>query len=171
MKKSWVVYITVFTGIFLVILAASDKESASLKIAYIDMPRVLQGYQPYKELMENYQNDLNFYKSKLQQLQDEITKLQNSGASQDEINKKKNEYVQKEQLFNQLLQQEYQPRMQQIQREIIGKAQRFGEESGFDVLLTNYPPGVVLSVLHVSDRVDVTEQFISYITKAEKSEK
>jgi len=162
-KKSWAVFVAVFVGMLFIILAAGDKENASLKIAYIDMPRVLQAYQPYKDLMESYQSDLNFYKKKLEQIQEEIKKLQDSGASQDEINKKKSEYIQKEQLFNQLLQQEYQPRMQQVQKELIEKAQKFAEENGFDVLLTNYPPGVVLSVVHVSDRVDVTEEFISYI--------
>jgi len=167
-KKSWAVLVAVFVGMLFIVLAAGDKENASLKIAYIDMPRVLQAYQPYKDLMENYQSDLNFYKKKLEQIRSEIEKLQSSGASQDEINKKKNEYVQKEQLFNQLLQQEYQPRMQQVQKELIEKAQKFAEESGFDLLLTNYPPGVVLSVVHVSDRVDVTEKFISYISSKQK---
>ena len=163
MRKGWTIFVAVFVGMLFIILAAGDKENASLKIAYIDMPRVLQAYKPYKDLMESYQSDLNFYKKKLEQIQEEIKKLQDSGASQDEINKKKSEYIQKEQLFNQLLQQEYQPRMQQVQKELIEKAQKFAEENGFDVLLTNYPPGVVLSVVHVSDRVDVTEEFISYI--------
>ncbi len=154
-KVALVSVIVVLAVVF--IFAGAEKSQANLKIAYVDLARAAKEFKEMKELNQNYQSDLEFYNKKLKELENEIKELEASGAPQDEINKKKKEYLEKQQLFQQLLQQEYQPKAQEILNKVITYAKEYAQEKEYDVLLTNN------GAVYVSERMDVTDDFINYI--------
>ena len=143
-------------------LTFAGSEKGDLRIAYVDIAKATDGYVKMKQLNEEYKKDVAFYKEKLQKLEKEIENLKKSGASQEEINKKQEELIQKKRLYEGLIQQEYQPKIQQILQEVVQKAKDFAKLMGYDVLLTNQ------GAVYASERVDVTDEFIEYLNSGGK---
>ena len=143
-------------AIFLLVAAANSTP----KIAVIDIAKATQEYNKMKELNEKYKRDYQFYKEKLDEIQKEIEALKAKGASEEEIAEKQREYLQKKQLFEGMLQQEYNPKIQQVFNEVVEKAKKFAEEKGVDILIGQ-------GVIYAKKDYDLTEDFIEYINSGE----
>jgi len=148
-------YIWIFL-IVAIVLALVAAENAAPKIAVVDVAKATQEYDKMKELNEKYKRDFQFYKEKLDEIQKEIEELKAKGAPQEEIAKKQQEYLQKKQLFEGMLQQEYNPKIQQIFNEVVEKAKEFAKEKGVDILIGQ-------GVLYVKEDYDLTGEFIDYL--------
>ncbi|WP_234946846.1 OmpH family outer membrane protein [Thermosipho atlanticus] len=141
---------------FVLLFAGSDSNQGP-KLAYIDSTKVLQSYDKWIELQTKYQEDYQFYAKKLNELAAEINNLKNSGASQEEIDAKTKEYLQKQQQYNQLLSDEYQPKFAKIEQEILSKIAEFAEIMGYDFVFNSK------SMSYASPNYDVTAKFIEYL--------
>ncbi len=146
---------------FFVLMAASEKSQASLKVAYVDLARAAQEFKEMKKLNADYKADFEFYQNKLKKMEEDIKKLEEQGASKEEIDQKKRELLQKKQLFEQLLRQDYQPKAQEILNKVVQKAKEYAKEKGFDLLVTNN------GAVYASERLDVTDDFIDYLNSSE----
>ena len=150
--RKYVILAFIGFAIFLLVAAANSTP----KIAVVDIAKAAQEYRKMKELNEKYKRDYQFYKEKLDEIQKEIEALKAKGASQEEIAEKQREYLQKKQLFEGMLQQEYNPKIQQVFNEVVEKAKEFAEEKGIDILIGQ-------GVVYAKKDYDLTESFIEYL--------
>ncbi len=159
MRRLWFVLISAAVLVGVVMVFGGEKEG-SLKIGFVDLAKATDSYYKMKELNAEYKKDLQFYQEKLKKLEDELQELKNSGASQEEIKKKESELMQKRQLFQGLLQQEYQPKIQQIFQEVVQKAKEYAQIANYDLIITNQ------GAVYASERMDITDQFIEYLNSS-----
>ncbi len=156
MRKLWIP-IVLSIVVLGAILAFGGGDDGSLKIGFVDLAKATDSYYKMKELNEEYKKDFQFYQEKLKKLEDELEELKKSGASQEEIKKKESELMQKKQLFEGLLHQEYQPKLQKIFQEVVEKAKEYAQIAGYDILITNQ------GAVYASERVDVTDSFVKFL--------
>jgi outer membrane protein len=161
MKKLGMLSIAIGLLLSFVLLFAGSDSAQGPKLAYIDSTKVLQSYDKWINLQTKYQEDYQFYAKKLNELAAEINQLKESGASQEEINAKTQEYVKKQQQYNQLLNDEYQPKFSEIEQEILAKIQEFAEIMGYDFVFNSK------SMSYGSPKYDITAKFIEYLKSAQ----
>lgn len=161
MKKLGMLSIAIGLLLSFVLLFAGSDSAQGPKLAYIDSTKVLQSYDKWINLQTKYQEDYQFYAKKLNELAAEINQLKESGASQEEINAKTQEYVKKQQQYNQLLNDEYQPKFSEIEQEILAKIQEFAEIMGYDFVFNSK------SMSYGSPEYDITAKFIEYLKSAQ----
>ena len=159
MKRTWI-FVAALIVAAVGVMTFGGSEKGSLKIGYVDLAKATDSYEKMVKLNEEYKKDFQFYQEKLKKIQEEIEKLEKSGASREEIDKKRAELAQKKQLFEGLLQQEYQPKIQEIFREVVQKVREYAQISGYDVILTNQ------GTAYASERVDITDEFIKFLNSA-----
>ncbi|MBO8160760.1 MAG: OmpH family outer membrane protein [Thermosipho sp. (in: Bacteria)] len=162
MKKLGMLSIALGLLLSFVLLFAGSDSAQGPKLAYIDSTKVLQSYDKWIEIQTKYQEDYQFYAKKLQDLANEINELKNSGASKEEIDAKTKEYLQKQQQYNQLLNDEYQPKFNEIEQEILSKIAEFAEIMGYDFVFNSK------SMAYGSPEYDITAQFIEYLKSTQK---
>ncbi len=138
----------------IIILVAAERSTP--KIAVVDVAKAAQQYNKMKELNANYKKDFQFYKSKLDEIQKEIEEMKIKGAPKEEIEKKQQEYLQKKQLFEGMLQQEYNPKIQAVLNEVVEKAKEFAKKEGVDILIGQ-------GVIYAKEDYDLTQDFINYL--------
>ncbi len=146
--------ILVFVMMLFLLYGATQQNS---KIVFIDVNRVSQEYPKMVELNERYKADFQYYQGKLNELMKEYETLQKSGASQAELEKKQSEILARKQQYEQLLQNEYQSRMQQVLAEIEKKIDTFAKMMGYDYILSKQ------SIVYGDDAYDITDQLIKYL--------
>ncbi|MEN3009143.1 OmpH family outer membrane protein [Pseudothermotoga sp.] len=127
------------------------------KVVFADVNRVVQEYPKMVELNQKYAQDVQFYQQKLNELVAELEKLQKIGAPQSEIEKKQSEVLARRQQYEQLLQSEYQPKMQAILDELAKKIETFAKTMGYDFVIKKE------ALLYADDAYDVTQQLIRYL--------
>jgi len=137
MKKLGMLSVALGLLLSFVLLFAGSDSAQGPKLAYIDSTKVLQSYDKWIDLQSKYQEDYQFYAKKLNELVAEINQLKESGASQEAINAKTQEYVQKQQQYNKLLNDEYQQKFSEIEQEILSKIQEFAEIMGYDFVFNS----------------------------------
>lgn len=161
MKKLGMLSIALGLLFSFVLLFAGSDSAQFPKLAYIDSTKVLQSYDKWINLQAKYQEDVQFYAKKLNELASEIQKLKESGASQEEINAKTQEYVKKQQQYNQILNDEYQPKFNEIEQEILSKIAQFAEIMGYDFVFNSK------SMSYGSPEYDVTAKFIEFLNSGQ----
>jgi len=157
MKKLGMLLVALGLLLSFVLLFAGSDSAQGPKLAYIDSTKVLQSYDKWIDLQSKYQEDYQFYAKKLNELVAEINQLKESGASQEAINAKTQEYVQKQQQYNKLLNDEYQQKFSEIEQEILSKIQEFAEIMGYDFVFNSK------SMSYGSPEYDITAKFIEYL--------
>jgi len=157
MKKLGMLSVALGLLLSFVLLFAGSDSAQGPKLAYIDSTKVLQSYDKWIDLQAKYQEDYQFYAKKLNELIAEINQLKESGASQEAINAKTQEYVQKQQQYNKLLNDEYQQKFSEIEQEILSKIQEFAEIMGYDFVFNSK------SMSYGSPEYDITAKFIEYL--------
>ena len=157
MKKLGMLLVALGLLLSFVLLFAGSDSAQGPKLAYIDSTKVLQSYDKWIDLQSKYQEDYQFYAKKLNELVAEINQLKESGASQETINAKTQEYVQKQQQYNKLLNDEYQQKFSEIEQEILSKIQEFAEIMGYDFVFNSK------SMSYGSPEYDITAKFIEYL--------
>ncbi|MBO8139483.1 MAG: OmpH family outer membrane protein [Thermosipho sp. (in: Bacteria)] len=157
MKKLGMLSVALGLLLSFVLLFAGSDSAQGPKLAYIDSTKVLQSYDKWIDLQSKYQEDYQFYAKKLNELVAEINQLKESGASQEAINAKTQEYVQKQQQYNKLLNDEYQQKFSEIEQEILSKIQEFAEIMGYDFVFNSK------SMSYGSPEYDITAKFIEYL--------
>ena len=155
------IFATSVVVILIVFLMGSQGDSgSSLKIAFVDANKITQGYPKMIELNKQYQSDYGFYQQKLAEMSKELEDMVNSGASQSDIEAKQKDILAKKQQYEKLLQDEYQPKMQQVFNEMAEKIESYAQMMGYDFILTKQ------AFLYGNDIYDITEQLLNYL-KAE----
>lgn len=157
MKKLGMLSVALGLLLSFVLLFAGSDSAQGPKLAYIDSTKVLQSYDKWIDLQAKYQEDYQFYAKKLNELIAEINQLKESGASQEAINAKTQEYIQKQQQYNKLLNDEYQQKFSEIEQEILSKIQEFAEIMGYDFVFNSK------SMSYGSPEYDITAKFIEYL--------
>ncbi|MCS7174936.1 OmpH/Skp family outer membrane protein [Pseudothermotoga sp.] len=127
------------------------------RVVFADVNRVVQEYPKMVELNQKYAQDVQFYQQKLNELVAELEKLQKIGAPQSEIEKKQSEILARRQQYEQLLQSEYQPKMQAVLDELAKKIETFAKTMGYDFVIKKE------ALLYADDAYDVTQQLIKYL--------
>jgi len=147
--------------ILIVLLMGSQGNSgSSLKVAFVDVNKITQEYPKMVELNKQYQVDYEFYQEKLAEMNKELQDMVNSGASQSDIEAKRTDILTKKQQYEKLLQDEYQPKMQQVLNEMAEKIESYAQMMGYDFILSKQ------AFLYGNDIYDITEQLLNYL-KAE----
>ncbi len=155
MKNTTVLLAILVLVMMLFLLYGATQQNS--KIVFIDVNRVSQEYPKMVELNERYKADFQYYQGKLNELMKEYETLQKSGASQAELEKKQSEILARKQQYEQLLQNEYQSRMQQVLAEIEKKIDTFAKMMGYDYILSKQ------SIVYGDDAYDITDQLIKYL--------
>jgi outer membrane protein len=155
MRVKRVVTVGAILAFVLVFLYGSS--AGNPRIVFADVNRVVQEYPKWIELNQKYSQDAQFYQQKLNELVAELEKLQKAGAPQSEIEKKQAEIVSRKQQYEQLLQSEYQPKMQAVLDELAKKIDTFAKAMGYDFVLKKE------ALLYADDAYDVTEQLVKYL--------
>ncbi|AJC74203.1 molecular chaperone Skp [Pseudothermotoga hypogea DSM 11164 = NBRC 106472] len=150
-----IVIVGVVLALVLVFLYGSS--AGNPRIVFADVNRVVQEYPKWIELNQKYAQDAQFYQQKLNELLAELDKLQKAGAPQSEIEKKQAEIASRKQQYEQLLQSEYQPKMQTVLNELAEKIEAFAKAMGYDFVLKKE------ALLYADDAYDVTEQLVNYL--------
>lgn len=155
MKNATVLLATLVLVMVLFLLYGATQQNA--KIVFIDVNKVSQEYPKMIELNERYKADFQYYQGKLNDLMKEYETLQKSGASQAELEKKQADILARKQQYEQLLQNEYQSKMQQVLDEIAKKIENFAKMMGYDYILSKQ------SIVYGDDAYDITDQLIKYL--------
>ncbi|MFN4190252.1 MAG: OmpH family outer membrane protein [Pseudothermotoga sp.] len=155
MKNTTVLLAILVLVMMLFLLYGATQQNS--KIVFIDVNRVSQEYPKMVELNERYKTDFQYYQGKLNELMKEYETLQKSGASQAELEKKQSEILARKQQYEQLLQNEYQSKMQQVLNEIEKKIETFAKMMGYDYILSKQ------SIVYGDDAYDITDQLIKYM--------
>lgn len=150
-----VAVVGLFLAVLLVFLYGSS--SGNPRIVFADVNKVLQEYPKWVELNQKYSQDAQFYQQKLNEMIAELDKLQKAGAPQSEIEKKQAEILSRRQQYEQLLQSEYQPKMQAVLDELAQKIETFAKTMGYDFVIKKE------ALLYVDDAYDVTDQLVNYL--------
>lgn len=150
-----VLVVGLLLAVVLIFLYGSS--SASLRIVFADVNKVVQEYPKWIELNKKYAQDAQFYQQKLNEMMAELDKLQKAGAPQSEIEKKQAEILSRKQQYEQLLQSEYQPKMQAVLDELAEKIESFAKTMGYDFVIKKE------ALLYADDAYDVTEQLVKYL--------
>lgn len=140
-----------------VLLFLYGSTSSNPRVVFADVNRVVQEYPKMIELNQKYAQDVQFYQQKLNELVADLERLQKAGAPQSEIEKKQSEILARRQQYEQLLQSEYQPKMQAILDEIASKIETFAKTMGYDFVIKKE------ALLYADDAYDVTEQLVRYL--------
>ncbi|HEY8542080.1 MAG TPA: OmpH family outer membrane protein [Pseudothermotoga sp.] len=141
--------------LMLFLLYGATQQNA--KIVFIDVNKVTQEYPKMVELNERYKADLQYYQGKLNEMTKELENMQKSGASQSDLEKKQSEILARKQQYEQLIQNEYQPKMQQVIDEIANKIDKYAKMMGYDYILSKQ------ALVYGDDAYDVTDQLIKYL--------
>ncbi|QTA38410.1 OmpH family outer membrane protein [Thermosipho ferrireducens] len=155
--KKWIPLIIALSLLASVIVISAGDTTQGPKLAYIDSSKVIQSYDKWLEVQSKYQEDVQFYTKKLNELANEIKELKAKGASQDIINSKMQEYAQKQQQYNKMLNDEYQKKFAEIEQEILSKIAEYAEIMGYDFVFNSK------SMAYGSTKYDITAQFIEYL--------
>jgi len=150
-----VVIVGIILALVLVFLYGSS--AGNPRIVFADVNRVVQEYPKWIELNQKYSQDAQFYQQKLNELLAELDKLQKAGAPQSDIEKKQTEIATRKQQYEQLLQSEYQPKMQAVLDELAKKIEAFAKAMGYDFIVKKE------ALLYADDGYDVTEQLVNYL--------
>jgi len=127
------------------------------KIVFVDVNKVTQEYPKMVELNERYKTDVQYYQGKLNEMTKELENMQKSGASQADLEKKQAEILARKQQYEQLIQNEYQPKMQQVLDEIAAKIDKYAKMMGYDYILSKQ------AFVYGDDAYDITDQLIKYL--------
>ncbi len=149
----------VIVGLILatVLLFFYGSTASNPRVVFADVNRVVQEYPKMIELNQKYAQDVQFYQQKLNELVADLERLQKAGAPQSEIEKKQSEILARRQQYEQLLQSEYQPKMQAILDELAKKIETFAKTMGYDFVIKKE------ALLYADDAYDVTEQLVRYL--------
>lgn len=149
----------VIVGLILatVLLFFYGSTASNPRVVFADVNRVVQEYPKMIELNQKYAQDVQFYQQKLNELVADLERLQKAGAPQSEIEKKQSEILTRRQQYEQLLQSEYQPKMQAILDELAKKIETFAKTMGYDFVIKKE------ALLYADDAYDVTEQLVRYL--------
>ncbi|WP_041081899.1 OmpH family outer membrane protein [Thermotoga profunda] len=141
--------------LMLFLLYGATQENA--KIVFIDVNRITQEYPKMVELNERYKADVQYYQNKINEMTKELENMQKSGASQSDLEKKQAEILARKQQYEQLIQNEYQPKMQQVIDEIANKIDKYAKMMGYDYILSKQ------ALVYGDDAYDITDQLIKYL--------
>ncbi|GAB4316248.1 MULTISPECIES: OmpH/Skp family outer membrane protein [Pseudothermotoga] len=155
MKKVSIIIGAVSLSIFMMFFYGATQESP--KIVFVDVNRITQEYPKMVELNERYKADFQYYQNKLNELTKELENMQKSGASQADIEKKQNEILTRKQQYEQLLQNEYQPKMQEALNEIADKIDKYAKMMGYDYIMNKQ------MLVYGDDAYDITDQLVKFL--------
>ncbi|PNR94674.1 OmpH family outer membrane protein [Petrotoga sp. 9PWA.NaAc.5.4] len=136
-----------------------SQTTQNLKIGYVNFSKTVESYYKWKDLESLYQLDLQYYQSKINELQEELNQLQRSGASQEVLQQN---YLRTQQRINQYqqdLQSEYQRKIDSIASEVLFKISQYAKENQYDLILNEN------AVLYFKPEIDLTDKIIEYINK------
>jgi len=154
-KKTTVLLAGVLLAMVLLFLYGATQ--SALKVVFVDVNRITQEYPKMIELNERYKTDFQYYQNKLNEMTKELENMQKAGASQAELEKKQADILARKQQYEQLLQNEYQPKMQQVVEEIASKIDKFAKTMGYDYILSKQ------ALVYGDDAYDITEQLVKYL--------
>ncbi len=139
----------------------------SLKIAYIDLAKIIDETDAAKEAKAKLQEEYDKRQGELKKMQDDIIKLQNEMAqktkfmSQEEIEKKRAQLQEKQiEFMNKLKEAEAQIQLldskltQSVMQELRKLVQKIAETEGYDLVLEKS------QILYVKDADDITYRVI-----------
>ncbi|MGJ8454124.1 OmpH family outer membrane protein [Pseudothermotoga sp. U03pept] len=155
MKKTTVLLAGVLLAMVLLFLYGATQNG--LRVVFVDVNKITQEYPKMIELNERYKTDFQYYQNKLNELTKELESMQKAGASQAELEKKQADILARKQQYEQLLQNEYQPKMQQVIEEIANKVDKFAKAMGYDYILSKQ------ALVYGDDAYDITEQLVKYL--------
>lgn len=146
-----------------VIVLSQNSSTPTLRIAYVDLEKVTESYYKWQELNEKYKRDYSFYQSKLKEMEDELKRLQERGASQAEIQKKQEEILARKTEYENVLRNEYQPKIQEVINEVVKKISEYASVMRYNLVLIKQNV-----VLYGDPALDITQQVIAYINSGKK---
>ncbi|MEJ5229460.1 MAG: OmpH family outer membrane protein [Pseudothermotoga sp.] len=155
MKKTTVLLAGVLLAMVLLFLYGATQNG--LKVVFVDVNKITQEYPKMIELNERYKTDFQYYQNKLNEMTKELEDMQKAGASQAELEKKQADILARKQQYEQLLQNEYQPKMQQVIEEIAKKVDSFAKTMGYDYILSKQ------ALVYGDDAYDITDQLVKYL--------
>ncbi|HOJ87929.1 MAG TPA: OmpH family outer membrane protein [Pseudothermotoga sp.] len=155
MKNTTIFLAALVIMMMLFLLYGATQQDA--KIVFVDVNKVTQEYPKMVELNERYKTDVQYYQGKLNEMTKELENMQKSGASQADLEKKQAEILARKQQYEQLIQNEYQPKMQQVLDEIAAKIDKYAKMMGYDYILSKQ------AFVYGDDAYDITDQLIKYL--------
>ncbi|KUK80862.1 MAG: Outer membrane chaperone Skp (OmpH) [Petrotoga mobilis] len=147
----------VFTFIFVVI--SFSQTVTYLKIGYVNFEKTVESYYKWKDLEVSYQIDLNYYQGKINEMEQQFSDLQSSGASPEVLQQNLQQLQTRVNQYQQALQDEYQQKMANIASEVIIKISQYAKENGYDLILNE------IGVVYFNPELDLTDKIIEYLNE------
>ncbi|MFW6119586.1 MAG: OmpH family outer membrane protein [Petrotogales bacterium] len=157
MKKLIPVLVLILLLTAVVISENASSPNNPAKIAYVDMQKVLESTKDWKELNQNYEEDLQFYQKQLDELSKELQQLQQEGATQDELSEKQNELLSKKTQYEQTIQSTYNEKTQIIIERLQKRIKNYSEFTEYDLIITKE------AVVYGKETYDITDLVIEYL--------
>jgi len=147
----------VFTFIFVVI--SFSQTVTYLKIGYVNFEKTVESYYKWKDLEVSYQIDLNYYQGKINEMEQQFSDLQSSGASPEVLQQNLQQLQTRVNQYQQALQDEYQQKMANIASEVTIKISQYAKENGYDLILNE------IGVVYYNPELDLTDKIIEYLNE------
>lgn len=137
------------------------------KVGVADLEKVYEGYLLKKELQKKLEGSHSARQSVLDSLKLELSSLSaatSSGSSSALalFNSKRENYIAKEQEFNQETEGQLMSYKDQVSKRLVDFCKEYGQQKGFAIILFK---GSGESVVYSSANVDITDDFIQFINK------
>ncbi|HOB15664.1 MAG TPA: OmpH family outer membrane protein [Defluviitoga sp.] len=147
----------VLGAILLFALLGFSQGTTNLKIGYVNFDKTIKNYYKWYDLQSSYQIDFQYYQNKIYEMENQFMQLQESGATDEELQ----QYLLKLQTtynqYQQSLQEEYQTKIDSLVEEVVKKIAQYAEANDYDFIFYQS------AVIYVKDSLDLTDVIISYI--------
>ncbi|MDK2946296.1 OmpH family outer membrane protein [Geotoga petraea] len=164
MKKIRVLLLMTLVLSFSLLSFSAANTADGLKIGYVNLRSVTEEYYKWGDMQVNYQEDVKFYQNKISEMQTEFQGMQESGATEQQLQQKYQELQYRTQQYQQALQEDYTKKSDAIIQEVRELIGEFAKENSFDIVLFEQ------SVIFVSEKIDITERVKEYIANIEPKE-
>lgn len=158
-----------------------NETTNSVKIAYIDNSKVIQGYEGTKNVAADFSVQLDTWQANLDTLEIELNQLmkryekdKNQLSSSEhktlvaEINKKQQEYGQYQQLVEKKKYEENEKATSEVILEVVNFIENYGRKNNYDLILGKNLNG---NIIYGKEVKDISDQIITELNKEYLSRK
>lgn len=147
----------VLGAIMVVALLGFSQGTSNLKIGYVNLEKTVQNYYKWQDLQSLYQSDIQYYQNKINEMENQFKQLQQSGATEEELQQNYLKLQSTVNQYQQTLQNDYQTKIDSVVSEVAQKIGEYAKANNYDFIIYES------AVIYVKDALDLTDVIISYI--------
>lgn len=147
----------VLGAIMVIALLGFSQGTSNLKIGYVNWEKTVQSYYKWQDLQSLYQSDIQYYQNKINEMENQFKQLQQSGATDEELQQNYLRLQSTVNQYQQTLQNDYQTKIDSVVSEVEQKIGEYAKANNYDLIIYES------AIIYVKDALDLTDVIISYI--------